>query len=90
MDELKKNSRESPYISPNKVLSEDHKSDYYVPYENKMDTNNLEVKHSPYLLNGATGFSGNYMSVPHNNQQVHHINYKGVYGQVARKVKDDK
>ena len=70
-------------------MSQDHQSEYFVPNESNVSTKNLEVKHSPYLMNGATGFSGNYMSVPHNKEQVHHINYRGVYSDVSRKVKDD-
>ncbi|CAI2368189.1 unnamed protein product [Moneuplotes crassus] len=90
LEELKTKTHDSPYLSPNKALSGNHNTQYYIPEESKLNTSNLEQKHSPYLMNGATGFSGSYMSVPHHKEQVHHINYKGVYSNISREVKNDK
>jgi hypothetical protein len=77
---------ESPYLSPNKVHSSGHTSNYYVPNESNLP---LNAQHSPYLMNNATGFSGDYLSVPHHKEQVHHVNYRGHYSNIAKEVRKD-
>ena len=89
------NQSDSPYLSANKALFENHKSEYYVQFNEagngsvKPDQN-MTVKHSPYLLNNTTGFSGNYMSVPHHETQSNHITYQGVYSDTLNQVNRDR
>lgn len=90
MNKLQEQQQDSPYLSPNKVFSANHNSNYFVPYESNVPQGNNQVSHSPYLMEKSTGFSGGYMSVPVHQEQMNHIKYRGVYSDVAREVKRDR